>query len=197
MDYRTKNFPNWYTLQQAYYGTADTMNKTEMVNDIWDKFNAMSYNEQAALAQSFGDDFVTYFLNKETRDYKQIEPLTLARWGRKLGIEMPTQAKILNDFPELRAYLDWKESYLESNPTVAQWLEEKADAYDGSELTQYGNTTKEWMAQFDPVVGAALILYAYGEPLPAAAKSELYKVWEASGKPNYTFDQWLKYGIGR
>ena len=23
------------------------------------------------------------------------------------------------------------------------------------------------------------------------------KVWEASGKPNYTFDKWLKYGIGR
>lgn len=197
VDYRTQNFPNWYTLQQAYYGTADEMNKTDMVNDIWDKFNDMSYNEQAALAQSFGDEFVTYFLNKDTRDYKQIEPLTLARWGRKLGIEMPTQAKILNDFPELRAYLDWKEQYLESNPVVAQWLEEKADAYDGSELTQYGNTTKEWMAQFDPVVGAALILYTYGEPLPEAARSELYKVWEASGKPNYTFDKWLKYGIGR
>jgi hypothetical protein len=197
VDYRTQNFPNWYTLQKAYYDTQDQMNKTDMTKALWDKWETMSYNEKAATAQKLGSDFVTYFLNKDTRDYKQIEPLTLARWGRKLGIEMPTQAKILEDFPELRAYLDWKEQYLADNPIVDQWLEEKADAYDGSDLTQYGNTTKEWEAQFDPAVAAALILHTYGEPLSPAAKSELMKIWESLGKPNYTFDKWLQYGIGR
>jgi len=197
VDYRTANFPNWYTLQKAYYEAADQMNKSDMINKIWDVYNNMSYNEQMAIATQLGAGFQTYFLDKETRDYKKIEPMVLANWGQKLGLELPVQAQMLQDFPELRNYLDWKEQYLAANPVVKQWLDEKADAYDGSDLTEYGNTTKEWFAQFDPVVGSALILYAYGEPLQPAAKSELIKVWEALGKPNYTFEKWLQYGIGR
>ena len=197
VDYRTANFPNWYTLQKAYYEASDQMNKSDMINKIWDVYNNMSYNEQMAIATQLGAGFQTYFLDKETRDYKKIEPMVLANWGQKLGLELPVQAQMLQDFPELKAYLDWKEQYLAANPVVKQWLDEKANAYDGSDLTEYGNTTKEWFAQFDPVVGSALILYAYGEPLQPAAKSELIKVWEALGKPNYTFEKWLQYGIGR
>lgn len=134
-DYRKANFPNWYTLQQAYFDPA-----------------------------------------MEDEDKK---------------------AQFKKDFPEFQEYMDWKADYVEKNPLVAQYLEEKSNSYDGSELTEFGVTTNEWMAQFDPAVGAALIMYAYGEPLPPAAKSELVKVWEALGEPNYTFDLWLKYGIGR
>lgn len=134
-DYRKANFPNWYTLQQAYFDPA-----------------------------------------MEDEDKK---------------------AQFKKDFPEFQEYMDWKADYVEKNPLVAQYLEEKSNGYDGSELTEFGVTTNEWMAQFDPAVGAALIMYAYGEPLPPAAKSELVKVWEALGEPNYTFDLWLKYGIGR
>ncbi len=134
-DYRKANFPNWYTLQQAYFDPA-----------------------------------------MEDEDKK---------------------AQFKKDFPEFQEYMDWKADYVEKNPLVAQYLEEKSNSYDGSELTEFGVTTNEWMAQFDPAVGAALIMYAYGEPLPPAAKSELVKVWEALGEPNYTFDLWLRYGIGR
>lgn len=134
-DYRKANFPNWYTLQQAYFDPA-----------------------------------------MEDEDKK---------------------AQFIKDFPEFQEYMDWKADYVEKNPLVAQYLEEKSNSYDGSELTEFGVTTNEWMAQFDPAVGAALVMYAYGEPLPPAAKSELVKVWEALGEPNYTFDLWLKYGIGR
>lgn len=134
-DYRKANFPNWYTLQLAYFDPA-----------------------------------------MEDEDKK---------------------AQFKKDFPEFQEYMDWKADYVEKNPLVAQYLEEKSNSYDGSELTEFGVTTNEWMAQFDPAVGAALIMYAYGDPLPPAAKSELVKVWEALGEPNYTFDLWLKYGIGR
>jgi len=79
------------------YATRIAVNKTPqerlqnfLVNQIWEGYNALEWPDQNSAKRAMGQDFVTSFLSKDTRDYTSIPIASLAMWAKMLKQEIPT-----------------------------------------------------------------------------------------------------------
>lgn len=120
-------------------------------------------------------------------------------WLQNLYFEIPEsdRQKFLKGFPELKDYWDWKDSYTEANPLVADYLEDQKSRYTGSDATQFEEPNMKLFAEWDAELALAVGLYMIsGQSLSTGAKAELTRIWDGLGRPGGSFDVWLKAYLG-
>lgn len=120
-------------------------------------------------------------------------------WLQNLYFEIPEsdRQKFLKGFPELKEYWDWKDSYTEANPLVADYLEDQKSRYTGSDATQFEEPNMKLFAEWDAELALAVGLYMIsGQSLSTGAKAELTRIWDGLGRPGGSFDVWLKAYLG-
>ena len=63
--------------------------RAHLINMIWETYTALPSANQQIAADSLGDAFKVYFLDKKTQNYEKIDEGTLTTWARKLGYQAP------------------------------------------------------------------------------------------------------------
>lgn len=123
--------------------------------------------------------------------------------------------RVLQIFPQLRGYWDWRRDYLNDYPEAAQFLdsqtaeaivrgEQKAVGMDNEQarrLLMYYRptdfaaplrTADYYLENSSPVLSNELLYYALqGEPLGSGAQKELQMIWEENGKPGGSLQEFL------
>lgn len=129
--------------------------------------------------------------------------------------------QILMIYPQLRAYWEWRRTYIQQNPQAAPFLDRNVakGIMDGSlraqdyglspdqaeRLLTYYNTefsTPIYTADYYLKNASPFLLDAMsqhqltGAPLSEGAYKELQLIWSAFGKPGESFDAWMEVMYG-
>jgi hypothetical protein len=79
-------------LQMSNWDNPEAQMKNYIKSQIWDKYFEMSDLDQKRVKEVLGEDFETYFINKETRSYDSIPIETMLGWAQQLEGEIPENA---------------------------------------------------------------------------------------------------------
>lgn len=98
-------------------------------SEIWDRYTALPALQKKQANEMLGDDFMTYFLDDETRDMDAVDLDTMVKWSKMLGGYSPAGFEGVpiefNDPAEAQVY----ETYIQERDrafpeykTVTSWL---------------------------------------------------------------------------
>ena len=97
-----------YGIRQSLFKDPDQRLKGWLINNIWDSYMALPQANRSLLKSELGEDFETYFVNKETRNYDEVDVDTMVQWARKLKAKVPetpeTEASLGETITEPRLY---------------------------------------------------------------------------------------------
>lgn len=112
------------------------------------------------------------------------------------------QKQILERFPQIKEYWDWKKSYESSHPQLKAYFDknrEDAKAKPQLETVPYspnnmqGKLSAEEMKLIDPLLAKRIVANInLKEPLGTGAAAQLRQIWNKLGKPNGDIDVWYK-----
>jgi hypothetical protein len=74
-----------YESRLALFKSPEDRLKNFMVDHVWSRWNEMPKVNQDELKSQLGDKFANSFINKETRSYDSIDPLTMQVWLKLMG----------------------------------------------------------------------------------------------------------------
>lgn len=114
------------------------------------------------------------------------------------------KAAILRQFPELRAYWDWKKQYEKDHPVVAIYNAQTKREYDQADLLKF-NPSKEIkqpivtpytsineVQNYDSALLSQLSAYFVADqPLTDGAKEMLQQIWVKKGRPGGSFERFV------
>lgn len=167
-------------LAMSHWDEPEGMLRNFLISQIWNKYmEAPDLTKKEATA-GFGRAFEEQFLDKETRNYDNIDTATLAYWSKTLGNSLPINAPAVagnlpaiqfsdqqttqayqqymdardQAFPGLQEYWDWRAQYITDHPELADFLTGKADLDNAPASIQaaYTRYNAERRRKF-PVVG--------------------------------------------
>lgn len=83
-----QKYPEYETRMMMFQEPTERL-RGHLINMIWETYTALPTANQQIAADSMGDAFKAYFLDKNTRNYEKIDEGTLTTWARKLGYQAP------------------------------------------------------------------------------------------------------------
>lgn len=83
-----EKYPEYGTRMMMFQEPTERL-RAHLINMIWETYTALPSANQQIAADSLGDAFKAYFLDKKTRNYEKIDEGTLTTWARKLGYQAP------------------------------------------------------------------------------------------------------------
>lgn len=108
------------------------------------------------------------------------------------------QKSVIQQFPQLKEYWDWNRKYKADHPELQSQLDEMypkglyGSGNDVIELSQQ-ILTPEQLEQFDAsLIRQLFALYFENKPITSGANNELYRLWEAQGRPGGNFDYYVE-----
>jgi hypothetical protein len=96
----------------------------------------------------------------------------------------------LKQNPQLTAYWEWKRQYAATFTEASPYI--LSDQSMQKSLLGYSDYKPELLGNITPLAMRELYAYAYGDSLRATAYEELRKLWESLGKPDGSFNVWLR-----
>jgi hypothetical protein len=81
-----------YEARSALWDTPQERLNNFLITNIWETWGSLGSVEKEQLQAQLGDQFQTYFLDKDSRNYELINPETLAYWAKVMGAMVPETA---------------------------------------------------------------------------------------------------------